>query len=149
MNKNIEKWKKRLKNAATSYEAIGWILTVIAGIFLLIILFSFLGIESMESAANLITALAATRDIVISAVFGLIFVVLGRKINRKKDKNAEWPNIPKYLKILLILSIVLLFSKGVSGGLMSLLLILAVIYCILALNAANKLIKIPLPGEES
>jgi hypothetical protein len=130
-SEEIEKLIKKIKNAGSSSEAIGWLeLIIIAGIF--IAQFGFNVPFTFGFFGN--TILLAT---------SVLAIILGRRIKKVDDRGTK-----KYLVTLLITFIVSFVLVIADGGGVGILGIIIVIYLIQAVRAANKLEKLGVYAKE-
>ncbi len=128
-NKELEKYKRLIKNAGISAAVMGWVT-----IFLNIGIYLWSVFDKSFAASGLSRPnLTGTFIIVIVAI---VFIILGNRIKSLTD-----PNIKKYLQVLLILSLAILVFVFATGGQAGFLFLLVFCYITCALLSVNKLMK--------
>lgn len=126
-NLDVDKLKKRIKNAGDSAMAFGWILAIL--IIVTYPIFTFY-IPNSDYAIGL-------SDVFLALAFSFVLIVLGKRIKKITDKNTK-----KYLNILIALSILWIILSLLVGGKPAILLIILLVYLIMAHSAVKKLTKV-------
>lgn len=127
---DIEKIRKNLKNTGNSIVAMGW-LTIIANVALYF--WQSVDPSYAESGLPLSDLTSTTLMVSIAA----IYIVLGKRISEGADSS-----IARYLKILIVLSIIVTLIVSLSGGRVGLLVILVIIYMFSSLRQVGKALKV-------
>lgn len=112
----IEKWKKNVKLAGESARAFGWIeIAIYSALFIWYVVdknFSQSGLAGKVDAGGMVAVLYA----------GFIYIVLGDRLRKLKDKNAQ-----RYLTIVIVLTIAMGGLSLISGGGLGLIFLLLVL----------------------